>query len=277
MKYAIEVIHNNKKFMNVENLVLLPNSEHDSDRWYYALLTVCIPYNGFVDFESNQKIHKTFDKFWNMEEKAHWMNAILSRIHLNMRTSEKIQNKITQSLTNRLELKIKEKRLDSFIRFLKITKVDIGNKPPFILRASLLPPDKLTGDLMIDLDIAYTDGDAMLHVIFCVEIHAFGRKWVTIPIHVNVVVASLSGKIQLRCPPFPAERFSFFFVEMPNLDLNIDIQIGQSTFQLLKRMVLPRIEKLIADQLKVVIVEKIVAPHRKYIRIPTTNENKEES
>lgn len=272
MKYAIEVIHPNKKVINVENLILIPSNEYDSDRWYYALLTICTPHNGFVDFESNQKLYRTFDDFWNTEEKAHWMNAIWSRIHLNMRSSTQIKSKITNSLSSRIKDKIKEKQLEQYITFSKISFVDIGSKPPTIENAILLPPDNHTGDLMIDLLLSYSDGDASAQLSLILDFDILSKKAVSIPIHVTATIGSMSGKIQLRCPPFPAERFSFSFYEEPEMGIDVDIRIGNYSLYFLKKLILPRIERLISEQLKIVIIEKFVAPHRKYVRIPTTNE-----
>jgi hypothetical protein len=51
MKYALEVMHPEKKITyKIDYLFIIFENEMDLERWYFALLTVCTPRNGHVDW-----------------------------------------------------------------------------------------------------------------------------------------------------------------------------------------------------------------------------------
>lgn len=265
MRYAIEVLHPERKIIyKIDYLYLIADSELDLERWYFALLTCCVPHNGYVDVELNKLLHDRFKYMWRSQETANWLSALWARMHLNMRGSQSIRQKMINKVALRLSEKIEEKGYEQYIGNLQITDLDFGSKPPTIESAMIQPPD-LMGDLIADIWLHYRNGDASL-TLSC-EVNF--KRIMIIPIAVTVSCKSLSGKIQLRVPPFPAERLSISFYEEPTMDLVIEMAIGEKAGQV-KNLILPKIKDIILSRLKLAIVERFVAPHRKYFRIPGT-------
>jgi hypothetical protein len=265
VRYAIEVLHPERKIVyKIDYLYLIAESEMDLERWYFALLTCCVPHNGYVDVELNKLLHDRFKYMWRSQETANWLSALWARMHLNMRVSQSLREKMINKVALRLSEKIEEKGYEQYIGNLQITDLDFGSKPPTIESAMIQPPDS-SGDLIADVWLHYRNGDASL-TLSC-EVNF--KRIMIIPIAVTVSCKSLSGKLQMRVPPFPAERFSISFYEEPTMDLVIEMAIGEKAGQM-KNLILPKIKDIILGRLKLAIVERFVAPHRKYFRIPGT-------
>jgi len=50
LKYALELLHPNRKIIyKIDYIFLSFDTEMDMDRWYFAMLTVCVPHNGYVN------------------------------------------------------------------------------------------------------------------------------------------------------------------------------------------------------------------------------------
>jgi hypothetical protein len=272
MKFAIEVIHPERKIIyKIDYLYLITETELDLERWYFALLTCCVPHNGYVDVEVNKLLHDRFKYMWRSQETANWLSALWARFHLNVRVSTSLREKMINKVALRLSEKIEEKGYEQYIGNLQITDLDFGSKPPTIESAMIQPPDS-TGDLIADVWLHYRNGDASL-TLSC-EVNF--KRIMIIPIAVTVSCKSFSGKLQLRVPPFPAERLSISFYEEPTMDLVIEMAIGEKAGQV-KNMILPKIKDIILSRLKLAIVERFVAPHRKYFRIPGTSKKDPQS
>lgn len=205
------------------------------------------------------------------EERSHWVNALISRMYLNIQSSTVIKKKLIDKITTSFNERLKGRSLKNFLTDIKIMKFCIGSKPPTIENAVLLPTDKSTGEIVIEMNINYKDGDAIMIFKTYIQLNIFEKRVVNIPVIITARLTSLKGKIQLRCPPFPAEQFCVFFYQEPDLNLKVDIKIGNNEIPLLNQFILPRIESYLENRLKLSIVERIVAPQRRFIRIPTTN------
>jgi len=272
MRFAIEVLHPERKIVyKIDYLYLIADNELDLERWYFALLTCCVPHNGYVDVELNKLLHDRFKYMWRSQETANWLSAIWARFHLNIRVSTTLRQKMINKLALRLSEKIEEKGYEQYIGNLQINDLDYGSKPPTIESVMIQPPDS-SGDLIADIWLHYRNGDASL-TLSC-EVNF--KRIMIIPISVTVSCKSLSGKLQLRVPPFPAERMSVSFYEEPTMDLVIEMAIGEKAGQV-KNLILPKIKDIIISRLKLAIVERFVAPHRKYIRIPGTDKKDPQS
>lgn len=272
MKFAIEVLHPERKIIyKIDYLYLIAETELDLERWYFALLTCCVPHNGYIDIELNKLLHERFKYMWRSQETANWLSALWARFHLNVRVSQALREKLINKVALRLSEKIEEKGYEQYIGNLQITDLDFGSKPPTIESAMIQPPDS-TGDLIADIWLHYRSGDASL-TLSC-EVNY--KRILIVPISATVSCKSLSGKLQLRIPPFPAERLSISFYEEPTMDLVIEMAIGEKASQL-KNLILPKIKEIITSRLKLAIVERFVAPHRKYFRIPGTTRKDPES
>lgn len=267
MKFAIEVLHPERKIVyKIDYLYLIAETETDLERWYFALLTCCVPHNGYIDVELNKLLHDRFKYMWRSQETANWLSALWARFHLNVRVSTALREKMINKVALRLSEKIEEKGYQNYIGNLQITDLDFGSRPPTIESAMIQPPDS-TGDLIADIWLHYRNGDASM-TLSC-EVNF--KRIMIIPISATVSCKSLSGKLQLRVPPFPAERLSISFYEEPTMDLVIEMAIGEKAGQL-KNLILPKIKDIIVSRLKLAIVERFVAPHRKYFRIPGTTQ-----
>lgn len=271
-KFAIEVLHPERKIIyKIDYLYLIAESELDLERWYFALLTCCVPHNGYIDVELNKMLHDRFKYMWRSQETANWLSALWARFHLNMRVSQALREKLINKVALRLSEKIEEKGYEQYVGNLQITDLDFGSRPPTIESAMIQPPDS-TGDLIADIWLHYRSGDASL-TLSC-EVNF--KRIMIIPISATVSCKSLSGRLQLRVPPFPAERLSISFYEEPIMDLVIEMAIGEKASHI-KNMILPKIKDIITERLKLSIVERFVAPHRKYFRIPGTSRKDPES
>lgn len=265
MRFAIEVLHPERKIVyKIDYLYLIAETELDLERWYFALLTCCVPHNGYIDVELNKLLHDRFKYMWRSQETANWLSAMWARFHLNVRVSTALREKMLNKLALRLSEKIEEKGYEQYIGNLQITDLDFGSRPPTIESVMMQPPDS-TGDFIADIWLHYRNGDASL-TLSC-EVNF--KRIMTIPISATVSCKSLSGKLQLRIPPFPAERMCVSFYEEPTMDLVIEMAIGEKAGQL-KSLILPKIKDIIVSRLKLSLVERFVSPHRKYIRIPGT-------
>jgi len=72
-----------------------------------------------------------------------------------------------------------------------------------------------------------------------------------------------------RCSPYPAQRFCISFYEEPKMEFDVDMAVGEK-MSYTKSLILPKIKELVVDRLKLALIERFVAPHRKYFRIPST-------
>lgn len=205
------------------------------------------------------------------EERSHWVNALISRIYLNVQSSVIIKKKLIDKISTSFNEKLKEKSIKKILSDIKITKFCIGSKPPTIENAVLLPTDKSTGEMVIEMNINYNDGDAIMVLKTFIQFHLFEKRFVNIPITITARLTSIKGKIQLRCPPFPAEQFCIFFYKEPDITLNVDLSIGNNKLPFLNQLILSRIESYLENRLKLSIIERIVAPQRRFVRIPTTS------
>jgi hypothetical protein len=131
----------------------------------------------------------------------------------------------------------------------------------------LLPPD-INGDLLLDCMLNYKSGDAKIGLSATVAVKKLMLNAV-IPVKMSVTLKSLAGKLQIRVPPFPAQRFAISFYQEPAMDFEIDMSVGEKASSL-KSMILPMVKDMIVGRLKLAMIERFVAPHRKFIRIPTT-------
>lgn len=271
-KFAIEVLHPERKIIyKIDYLYLITENELDLERWYFALLTCCVPHNGYIDIELNRVLHERFKYMWRSHETANWISALWARFHLNIRVSQALREKLINKIALRLSEKIEEKGYEQYIANLQITDLDFGSRPPTIESAMLQPPDS-TGDLIADVWLHYRNGDAKM-TLSC-EVNF--KRIMIVPISCTVSCRSLSGRLQLRVPPFPAERLSISFYEEPIMELVIEMAIGEKASQV-KNLILPKIKEIITERLKLALVERFVAPHRKYFRIPGTTRKDPES
>lgn len=271
-RFAIEVLHPERKIIyKIDYLYLITENELDLERWYFALLTCCVPHNGYIDIELNKVLHERFKYMWRSHETANWISALWARFHLNIRVSQALREKLINKIALRFSEKIEEKGYEQYIANLQITDLDFGSRPPTIESAMLQPPDS-TGDLIADVWLHYRNGDASM-TLSC-EVNF--KRIMIIPISCTVSCRSLSGRLQLRVPPFPAERLSISFYEEPTMELVIEMAIGEKGNHL-KNLILPKIKEIITERLKLAIVERFVAPHRKYFRIPGTTRKDPES
>jgi hypothetical protein len=117
----------------------------------------------------------------------------------------------------------------------------------------------------MDCDLIYKNGTAKLSLSAQVYI----KTWATVPIKLSVTLKQFSGRMQIRVAPFPAERFAVSFHEEPRMDFEADILVGEKAGAM-KAMIMPKIKELVLDRIKLALIERFVAPQRKYFRIPTT-------
>jgi hypothetical protein len=147
---------------------------------------------------------------------------------------------------------------------ISIQGLELGSHPPTVENVMLMPPD-VNGDLIIDCSLSYKNGDAKIGLSATVNL----RKIAVIPIKMFVTLKALVGRLQIRIPPFPAQRFAISFYQEPAMDFEMDISMGEKASSL-KSMILPKLKEIIIGRLKLMVIERFVAPHRKFIRIPTT-------
>jgi hypothetical protein len=182
VKYAVEIVHPMRKVLyKIDYFFLIFETEADMQRWYFALLTVCKPRNGYVDLELNKQLHERFQHFVNTIESANWLNAMLSRFWLNMRESPTLRDRLTEKMAMRFAEKLEEKNLQEYIvreiNFVKtrtflnlcwstaqgdieLEQIDLGTHPPTIASVILLPPDS-SGDLVCQ-NLSLGTGDTRL-------------------------------------------------------------------------------------------------------------------
>lgn len=266
MKHAIEIIHPLRKIVyKVDYLYLIAESEIDAERWYYALLNICDPYNGKMDFEKNLKLHQPFELYCRKSENVKWVNALLARFYENIRISQKVRTKLIKKIAVRLGEKIEEKNLQNYLSNIEIIGLDIGTKAPYIKTAMLLPLDR-SGDMITDLDIMYSDGDAKMSMSAKVNVKKFSFN-----LKIQATLKSLQGRMQVRCPPYPAERYSICFYKEPDMTMEVNVHFGNAEkASTIKNMIQPKIAAMIESRLKDALIERFVYPHRKYFRIPST-------
>lgn len=117
----------------------------------------------------------------------------------------------------------------------------------------------------MDCDLIYKNGTAKMSM----SAEVYLKKLATVPIKLSVTLKQFSGRMQIRVAPFPAERFSVSFYEEPRMDFEADIGVGEKMSSM-KALIMPKIKELVLDRIKLALIERFVAPHRKYFRIPTT-------
>lgn len=148
VKFALEIQHPMRKVLyKIDYFFLIFESEADMQRWYFALLTICKPRNGYVDLELNKQLHERFQHFVNTLESANWLNAILSRFWLNIRESASVRDRLTEKMAMRFAEKLEEKNLQEYIGDVELDQIDLGASPPTVASVILLPPDA-SGDLV---------------------------------------------------------------------------------------------------------------------------------
>lgn len=117
----------------------------------------------------------------------------------------------------------------------------------------------------MDCDLIYKNGTAKLSL----SAEVYIKKFATVPIKLSVTLKQFVGRTQIRVAPFPAERFALSFHEEPRMDFEADLGVGEKMSSM-KSLIMPKIKELILDRIKLALIERFVAPHRKYFRIPTT-------
>eukprot|EP01121_Diplochlamys_sp_Union-15-3_P001753 TRINITY_DN11527_c0_g1_i1.p1 TRINITY_DN11527_c0_g1~~TRINITY_DN11527_c0_g1_i1.p1 ORF type:complete len:264 (-),score=52.26 TRINITY_DN11527_c0_g1_i1:31-822(-) len=165
--------------------------------------------------------------------------------------SEQLKIKATNKLAEKLSEKIEEKHLEGLLKNMNITSLSLGTKNLVIDKVALEP--STNGDLAVDFDLSYTNGDAKM-----------GLSALVLKVNVDVIatLVSVKGRMHLRCAPFPTERFSLSFREEPSIEVDLQFIKGPNLFQ-------NKIRDFIIDKVKISLSEKFVAPNRKYFRIPT--------
>ncbi|XP_049849195.1 uncharacterized protein LOC126318220 isoform X2 [Schistocerca gregaria] len=260
-KPVIRVTHPNCRLLpDVDCFYLNGSSRVDSERWYFALLTCCTQETTQQYAEMCSKLKSRLVNFWYVQESANWLNVLLAYIHMSMRQSDAFKNRIAKKVVSSLS-RVSEKNLFDYVSNFEVLEVNLGTRVPNIENAILVPPDH-TGDFITDIWITYTNGDVSIKLSFDVHI----KRFATVPVKLTVYLKSLLGRLQLRYPPYPSEKINVSFSEEPNMQMSLDLVVGEKTSQL-KNVFITKLKEIIISRLKQAFFEKFVSPRGRYIRI----------
>eukprot|EP01087_Luapelamoeba_hula_P004821 TRINITY_DN1478_c0_g1_i4.p1 TRINITY_DN1478_c0_g1~~TRINITY_DN1478_c0_g1_i4.p1 ORF type:complete len:611 (+),score=94.76 TRINITY_DN1478_c0_g1_i4:833-2665(+) len=194
-------------------------------------------------------------------ESADWFNAILARAFLNFRSSEEFKEKFKKRMFAKLLNKIKEKKADSYIGEVAVLAVDLGEAPP-VFNALRLVPQSSTSEMGIDAWVRYKGG---MMVKLGSNIHVgWGTNKTIIPFTATAVLKSLSGKLFIHFPCWPAERCSMSFYKEPDMNIQLQLIMGERNRSLTS---IPRLNEMMLNKLRVAFLAKLVMPNRKYVRL----------
>ncbi|KAL6058104.1 ERMES complex subunit mmm1, variant 2 [Balamuthia mandrillaris] len=231
--------------------------------------------NSFVDDDDDDiTIESKREDYWHAEshglriETVHWLNSILLRFFQNIRHSEELVDGVKNSLETRLTTKLAQRNLDTYIAEFKVLQLDLGDGCPSITGVKIIP-QPMPGEIGMDIQLDY-NGNAKIALSATIHVNLRGHTYTSIPVVADATLRSLSGKLHLHCAPWPAERFSLSFYREPKMNIQLDTTMGEN--KQVKNF--PKLGDLLLKKLKNTLIEKMVMPNRRYIRIPKSGGRK---
>lgn len=148
-----------------EEMYLFSPTGRGKEEWYYRIekfLKPRVHTHTVSDIEGIFNPHTSFPHYMarligakgepSSQAQLTWVNALLGRLFWDVWKSEYWNTKVK----NRIQNKISRMKLPSFIRYLKVTDIRLGNALPTIQRAHNLLQDNR--GIWVDLDVDYAGG-----------------------------------------------------------------------------------------------------------------------
>ncbi|KAJ3270971.1 hypothetical protein HDV01_007301 [Terramyces sp. JEL0728] len=173
-----------------------------------------------------------------------WLNLLLSRMFLILRSSKVFRKSWATKMTNKMNMKLKG---NSFSH-IKITDVLLGEEPPYFEGIRLLKGISNDLAVMSDLDLVYRGGASIV-------IQATLSNGLTIP--VQVFMNEFKGTIRSRLPSEKWEdMIGFAFVRDPGVTFKVNSTITVRESEILRNMV----NKVLSTIVRKVFLETWVLP-----------------
>ena len=155
---------------------------------------------------------------------AEWLNIIMNRLFLTLRSSKVFRNIWANKVSNKMNRKLKG---NSFVSSIAITDLFLGENPPSFEGARLLKGISKELAIMGEVDIIYRGGASI-----CIETHLANGTVVPMQVFMN----DLNGTLRIRLPSERwADMIGFAFVEDPGVTFRVDSSLMEN--QMLKSMV----------------------------------------
>eukprot|EP01125_Pyxidicula_operculata_P004513 TRINITY_DN1707_c0_g1_i1.p1 TRINITY_DN1707_c0_g1~~TRINITY_DN1707_c0_g1_i1.p1 ORF type:complete len:567 (-),score=91.51 TRINITY_DN1707_c0_g1_i1:35-1735(-) len=286
IKFAMKLIHTSRCLLYKMDYVYLITADAKSlQRWYYALRTVCMPYehvytnpslatnnNAVKHFQSTMRdfeMHRKFD----INESGEFLNVFLNRTFIHFSESNEIREALAKKLAMKMAIVIDKQFDDKHLKEklndkidIAVTEVSVGSKPPKLSNFNVC--NNNTGkmrDTIIEFDLSYHDGDAT-----CIVESKVDLAVASVGLKAKMTTRKWEGRMKFVIPPYPVSRMSVSFASPPEVQVDIDIEIQtQKSYSLLPS----QIKRLLESKFKEIINDTFVEPNAEWILLPGVMEN----
>eukprot|EP01135_Chromosphaera_perkinsii_P004725 Nk52_evm36s294 gene=Nk52_evmTU36s294 len=227
-------------------------------------------------------------------ESCQWLNTILYRIFADIQCDLDLHETLLNTIIMGLNDPSQDGKKPSFVGDVNVSEFDLGSSIPIVQRIRLVAgrdgsPVDLNSEMYVCMDIEYS-GNAQLGIETELILNWPVPMSAALPVGLSVSIAKLEGVVMLKCPPcaffetsvrdttaggdaggssgvgkganasqaaMQYGTHSLYFDSIPRIDFEIHSVLGHKS----QAHDLPKLEEMILDKLRDVIVKTCVYPN----------------
>ncbi|KAJ9122433.1 hypothetical protein QFC22_001858 [Naganishia vaughanmartiniae] len=244
------------------------------EEWYHALLSISTPTvpspgalddlgeqtkkalekltprPGFDEIFSKDDMKRLLDKLNTDPDQGNirWLNGLIGRLFLGICKTAAVEAFIIE----RAMKKINKTKMPSWIEYIRIDEVDVGNAPPTFSNPMLKELGE-DGTYAADINLDY-EGEVRLKVSAAGSFSIRGTNLGRATAQLNVRILSIKGNLRFKINKPPSNRIWWCFSEPPQIVMHVEPILAS------RKMQLSALTRVIEKQIRDGIAEACVMP-----------------
>jgi hypothetical protein len=192
-------------------------------------------------------------------ESCEWLNLLLHRAFVDMQSSVSFQERILERLKNKLN----SLKKPDFIGKITVQNLNLGDSMVRLLQGGMMKTN-MPNEVMGFVDVEYTGGAA---ITLGTEIYINWpkEKWATVTVTALLKLVKLAGRLHVFASAMPQQPCMAQFVDVPESDFVVDIQVGDKKHKLTS---LPKLQDFLVTAAKKSLASAAVKPNYLLFNLP---------